>query len=348
MPAIPLPFITAFLLIVLFLRIRHINGKARSTKTETAFIAASCLTITLCGFHWGTSLSLPAFFQPIVAASVPPLFWLCAKPVNNDSKPLVRYFRHLLPVIGVALLVTMRAHINLPLLDLSLLMIYAGYGTALVHSSCAIPSASPRWKKIRFLAGVYFICSGMADIAIALDLEIFGGRRAPGMIAAAHIATLIVLTLLIVTTDPSLAETAEKNRDGVEIQPASPEDRALADKLDQLIRTHNLYTDPTMTIQRLARRLGIPTRQLSEAINRVYGRNISQIMNGYRINEARRLLSQTDSRIIDIMLACGFQTKSNFNREFLKFTGMSPSHWRRANTSSTSASSAATSASESR
>ncbi|WP_113865588.1 helix-turn-helix domain-containing protein [Brenneria salicis] len=70
-------------------------------------------------------------------------------------------------------------------------------------------------------------------------------------------------------------------------------------------------------------------------------------MNGYRIDEARRLLSQTDSRITDIMLACGFQTKSNFNREFLKFTGMSPSHWRRANTPSASANSVATSASES-
>ncbi|CPR14067.1 helix-turn-helix domain-containing protein [Brenneria goodwinii] len=353
MPAIPLPFITAFLLVVLFLRIRHVKGKNRTTKTETAFIAASCLAITLCGFHWGISLPLAAFFQPIVAAAVPPLFWLCAKPGNNGGKPRrVRYFWHLFPIVMAALLAALKTDISLPLLDFSLLMIYAGYGIALVHSARDRPSelanGSPWWKNMSFLAGVYFIFSGMADIAIALDLGIFGGKRAPGMIAAAHIATLIALTFLIVTKNASPAATTEKNKGAAEIQPASPEDHELADKLDQLIRKDNLYTDPNMTIQRLARRLGIPTRQLSEAINRVYGRNISQIVNGYRIDEARRLLSQTDSRITDIMLACGFQTKSNFNREFLKSTGMSPSHWRRANASSESATSVAMSASENR
>ncbi|QTF09629.1 helix-turn-helix domain-containing protein [Brenneria izadpanahii] len=353
MPAIPLPFITAFLLVVLFLRVRHAKGKNRTTKTETAFIAASCLTIALCGFHWGTSLPLPALFQPIAAASVPPLFWLCAKPGNNDGKPRrLRYFWHLFPIVMVALLAALKAYISLPLLDFSLLMIYAGYGIALVHSARYRPSehgnGSPWWKNMSSLAGFYFIFSGMADIAIALDLGMLGGKRAPGMIAAAHIATLIVLTFLIVTKNASPAGTTVKNKVAAEIQPAGLEDQELADKLDQLIRKDNLYTDPNMTIQRLARRLGIPTRQLSEAINRVYGRNISQIVNGYRIDEARRLLSQTDWRITDIMLACGFQTKSNFNREFLKSTGMSPSHWRRANAASESATSAAMPASESR
>lgn len=343
MPAIPLPFITAFLLIVLFLRLRRVNGNRRSTKTETAFVAVSCLAIALCGFHWGTSLPLPAFLQPIVAAAVPALFWLSFKPDVRDGGQRARYCRHLFPVVGVALLTTMKTS----LLDLSLLMIYAGYGVALIHASCAQPSEQPRWKRTSFLAGGYFIFSGLADIAIALDLAIFDGRQAPGIIAAAHMATLVVLTVLIVTKNPSLAGAAEQ-KDSDDIQPASAEDRALAEKLDQLIRTHNLYTDPNMTIQRLARRLGIPTRQLSEAINRVYGRNISQIVNGYRIDEARRLLSQTDERVTDIMLACGFQTKSNFNREFLKSTGMSPSQWRRANASSAAASAVAMPAPESR
>lgn len=352
MPAIPLPFITALLLIILFLRIRHVNGKGRSTKTATALITASSLAITLCGFHWGTSLPLPLFFQPIAAAAVPPLFWLCAKPGDNDSTPRVRYLLHMLPMAIVALLAVMKDYAGLPLLDLSLLMIYAGYGIALVRLARDIPSeqagASPLWKKSPFLAGIYFIFSGMADIAIALDLEVFDGNRAPGIIAVAHIAMLTVLAFLIVTKNPAARGTAVGNRVEVEIQPASPEDRALADKLAQLMRKNNLYTDPDITIQRLARRLGIPTRQLSEAINRVYGRNISQVVNGYRIDEARRLLSQTDLRVTDIMLACGFQTKSNFNREFLKSTGMSPSRWRRANVLSESVTSVAMSASESR
>ncbi|MCG8707283.1 helix-turn-helix domain-containing protein [Brenneria sp. 4F2] len=352
MPAIPLPFITAFLLVVLFLRIRHAKGKRRSTKTEVAFIAASCLTITLSGFHWGTSLSLPTFFQPIAAALVPPLFWLYAIPGGGDKARRIRYFWHMGAVLMVALFVALRAYVNLPLIDFSLLLIYAGYGVALVRSTRNTPSEGANgarwWKKLPFLAGVYFIFSGMADLAIALDLGVLGGRQAPGMIAIAHIATLIILTFLIVTRNPAAEKNGIKDKSGAEAPPVSPQDQELANKLDQLIRDNNLYTDPNLTIQRLARRLGIPTRQLSEAINRVYGRNISQIVNGYRIDEARRLLSQTDLRITDIMLTCGFQTKSNFNREFLKSTGMSPSNWRRAFASAASATSVARSASENR
>ncbi|MCL2893009.1 helix-turn-helix domain-containing protein [Brenneria tiliae] len=256
----------------------------------------------------------------------------------------VRRFWHLLPVAPVAVLAIMKTNV----LDLSLVMIYGGYGIALIYAARGSSSDQPLWQKTTFMAGVYFILSGMADIAIALDLGMFGGQRAPQIIAVAHIATLMVLTFLIVTRNPAPTVISATGRGISAAPPAGPADRALADKLDQCILTNNLYTDPNMTLQRLARRMGIPARQISEAINRVHGRNISQLINGYRIDEARRLLSQTDSRITDIMLACGFQTKSNFNREFLKSTGISPSQWRRANASSESATSVAMPAPESR
>uniref|UniRef100_UPI002897E263 helix-turn-helix domain-containing protein n=1 Tax=Rhizobium rhizoryzae TaxID=451876 RepID=UPI002897E263 len=67
----------------------------------------------------------------------------------------------------------------------------------------------------------------------------------------------------------------------------------------------------------------------SEHVNRTLGQNISQVVNGYRIGEAQHLLSETDRSITAIMFDSGFYTKSNFNREFTRITGMTPSDYRR-------------------
>lgn len=54
-------------------------------------------------------------------------------------------------------------------------------------------------------------------------------------------------------------------------------------------------------------------------------------MNEYRIAEAQQLLKDSAMPVTSVMFESGFQIKSNFNREFLRVTGMSPSEYRRAN-----------------
>jgi AraC-like DNA-binding protein len=73
----------------------------------------------------------------------------------------------------------------------------------------------------------------------------------------------------------------------------------------------------------------VPARQISAALNRIHGRNVSQVVNEYRVAEARRRLALTREPVTTVMLESGFGTKSNFNREFLRVTGMSPSAYRR-------------------
>jgi len=94
------------------------------------------------------------------------------------------------------------------------------------------------------------------------------------------------------------------------------------------MREQHLYRDPDLTLQRLARRSGIPARQISGALNRIYGRNVSQVVNEYRVSDAKQRLVTTSDQITAIMLEAGFGTKSNFNREFLRVTGMTPSGYR--------------------
>ena len=94
------------------------------------------------------------------------------------------------------------------------------------------------------------------------------------------------------------------------------------------MRERKLFGDPDLSLNRLARKLGRPAREVSQAVNRVAGRNVSQFINDFRIAEACRLLAATDRSVTEIMLDVGFLTKSNFNREFRRVTGTSPSGWR--------------------
>ena len=87
-------------------------------------------------------------------------------------------------------------------------------------------------------------------------------------------------------------------------------------RLQALLQKEPLFLDPDLTLSRLARRMLVPVKALSSAINQSSGDNVSRFINSYRIEHACDLLDQARS-ITSTMFDSGFQTKSNFNREFL-------------------------------
>ena len=110
--------------------------------------------------------------------------------------------------------------------------------------------------------------------------------------------------------------------------PATEEDRALLAQCDHMLTETALYSDSGLTLARAARRLGVPARSLSRAVNRVEGQNFSRHINTFRISRAQTLLRETQLPVTDIMLEAGFLTKSTFNTEFRRITGLSPSAFR--------------------
>ncbi len=109
---------------------------------------------------------------------------------------------------------------------------------------------------------------------------------------------------------------------------SNAEDKDLFKLIQDKVLAQDLYLDPNLNLAKLARKVGTPTRQVSRQINQKTGLNVSQYINGFRIRQACELLSQTDKPVTQIMYDAGFQTKSNFNREFLRLTKLSPSQWR--------------------
>jgi ligand-binding sensor domain-containing protein/AraC-like DNA-binding protein len=103
-------------------------------------------------------------------------------------------------------------------------------------------------------------------------------------------------------------------------------------KLERLMEEEKVFLDPELSLQALARKLGIHYNYLSRIINERFGKSYNDYVNGYRIGEAERMLTDPGNRdqtILDIAYATGFYSKSVFNTAFKKITGMTPSQYRK-------------------
>lgn len=80
--------------------------------------------------------------------------------------------------------------------------------------------------------------------------------------------------------------------------------------------------------QRL-KHLGVSRRRLDEIFKTEYGLTMFEYMDKLRLEEAKRLLSETSEEIIDIAYAAGFGSLPSFYRFFKKCTGLSPVEFRK-------------------
>jgi AraC-like DNA-binding protein/streptogramin lyase len=107
-----------------------------------------------------------------------------------------------------------------------------------------------------------------------------------------------------------------------------------AEALRALMEEEKVFLDPDLTLKKLSQRLGIHYNHLSRIINEKHGESFNNFINRHRIEEAKRRLTDPafdDKNILEIMLATGFYSKSTFNTAFRKFTGSSPSDFRKKN-----------------
>lgn len=69
---------------------------------------------------------------------------------------------------------------------------------------------------------------------------------------------------------------------------------------------------------------------VSKIFSSKFNYGFREYLNMLRINKAKKLLKSTDGKIVDIMLQCGYENQSSFNRVFKDTVGVSPKEYRRA------------------
>jgi AraC-like DNA-binding protein len=103
-------------------------------------------------------------------------------------------------------------------------------------------------------------------------------------------------------------------------------------KIDDYILKNQKFLEPHLSLESLSEELGKSTSSLSKLMNACAGGNFSDYVNKYRVQEAKRLLADADFSaytIVAIGLECGFNSKSTFYSAFKKFTGVTPTAFRK-------------------
>lgn len=116
---------------------------------------------------------------------------------------------------------------------------------------------------------------------------------------------------------------------------SSDEAEAHLQRLTALLEKEKVYRDEELSLNSLAEQMSVTPRRLSQIINEQLNKNFWDVINHYRIEEAKTLLIQKGKdapSVLEICYDVGFNSKTSFYRAFRKFTGMSPSEFKKKNT----------------
>lgn len=288
----------------------------------------------------------PAFIglQPYLAAITAPAIWLGFHTLTTqEAVPESHSVRVLIGTVVAAWII-----IALPFpwtASVAVILINIFYTLRLLHllqlpSETFVHVASQTYPTVRI---AIIGCLAFLLLVIAIDTSVLatglaaGEARAMMLLSDAAFTIVIVITLgvfagLSLVIGPS--SPVKEGEDG-KILPQE-EDRAVLCRLNALMTESALFRDPELTVARLGRRLGVPARAVSVAVNRVTGENTSRYINEFRVQHAAHLLECSNLSVTDIMLESGFISKSSFNTEFRRITGRTPSEHRKAHASENS------------
>lgn len=344
MLTVPLPFVAGLVFVLAMQHILKGVEASGSRRYFAAFLVVYAAQGLIVGLHFGYGISALAPVQPVTAAVLPPLAYLAFRGLTG--RPAERPWQHgLAPLLLLAAVLVARV-----LIDPLLLAVFLAYGVAIwrlagtageeVMVEASLPRMRPARLAARLTAGLMLFFA-ISDAALALHAAFAGNGDVPRIVALVNVVAIVIAGAAAVLYRPHLSGRADRSepasagaemlqRPGQGAAPASEEDAASLARIQAALEEDGLYRDENLSLARLARKAGLAPRAVSAAINRAAGLNVSQFVNARRIAEACRLLAETDQSATRIMLDAGFSTKSNFNREFRRITGMSPRQWRTA------------------
>ncbi len=183
---------------------------------------------------------------------------------------------------------------------------------------------------------VYAICGIAFVMALFLALDLFGFgtfvHRTSGMLGILLSLGLGVYGLRQPEIFLGLLHLPETRNKYINSTVSSEKSDELLRQLNSLMETDKPYRDGNLTVHDLAAKMGIPGYQLSQIINERLGQNFFDFVNRYRVEDMKRQMAdpaRANYTLMAIALDAGFNSKSVFNTAFRKYTGMTPSEFRR-------------------
>lgn len=296
--------------------------------------AFGCLALLSLNSNWNPFFILRATSAMLLG---PALYFYYLVVLKQERMIRVADWLHGVPAIAVLLLLVFPSGLS-RLVDFLIPGSFACYLFMIIQvlreraSAVSGQHSSRRWFQI--LAAMMAVALTI-ELMVAAELALFGISRRVISVLIGSTAFLIFVctTLMLALKRSSLLEwMTELGNDLISSKPELDDDnlKEIFLRFQQRVVDENWHiqqSSPSLSLA--ARKLGVPMRHLSEAINRCYRGSYSRYLNDQRIATAQRLMREEPERLItDIMFAAGFASKSNFNKEFQRVTGLSPSIWR--------------------
>lgn len=105
---------------------------------------------------------------------------------------------------------------------------------------------------------------------------------------------------------------------------------AIHKNLTQLMENEKLYKNSELTLAELSQKLNLHSNILSQVINSAEGKNFYDYINYQRVEEFKKIIVLPENQkftLLSLAFECGFNSKTAFNRNFRKVTGVSPSEY---------------------
>jgi len=291
---------------------------------------------------FGAGLEFAAVLRAAIAMTLGPAsyFYYCS--LVGSEAAHNRWLLHLLP----AALVFVLCFTHSPLADLTELMIIGSFAIYLIFTCKLLVGGKQRLQQLAQHADAAYrwllILAAIMAINLIVEIWVYTESRSGVpltqswaiFLGAAVFLFFHIATLLLVIMRAPLMEWMHALQDLrlSKIKPMSDaEARDIFERWQVAVIERELYKrEGGVTLDQAGRILVIPARQISQAINRIYGSSFSQYLNDCRVKAAQTLLrDNADMPITTLMMEAGFSTKSNFNKEFLRVTGLSPSDYRK-------------------
>lgn len=118
------------------------------------------------------------------------------------------------------------------------------------------------------------------------------------------------------------------------LAPGTQRNRVASEGLDRLRQvTLELFERSLekVSISEVAAAMKLSERQVSRLFRQAFGTTFREHMCSLQLERAKRLLRETDARIVDVALETGWRSLAHFNRVFRERVGLTPSQYRIAN-----------------
>ena len=205
----------------------------------------------------------------------------------------------------------------------------------------SIRHSSFYWLQGLLLFIIVYAMSGAATLGAAYLNRVLSVQWLIDGAMVVFFAALLINGLKILTTPIQISVKEEKMWEAsvADMPLQVPTKKELCPKLREeyahrireALEVKKNYLNPKVTLSHLAKNIDMSPHDLSYVVNNEWELNFNELINSYRVNEAKKLLQDEKydtATMFAIAIDSGFNSESSFYTVFKKATGKSPKRYR--------------------